>query len=338
MEDNELEFDDLIDFDEFDDVTSPEADEVDNTKDADFAAPTEETEEVEEVEKPNEAEESEYDLTGQYDLLKGYGALDVPEDFEFDGSEEKFEKALQVSEARKQAKLAEDLWKKLPDDFKPLLAYGLNGGTDLNSYLNAHSGIDIKEDDLEDVTLQRKVVEEYYLKTSNHPQERIDRMISKLEERGDLYEESIDALNELKQLKEAEKANLVEKAKQEQAVQQQKALEEAKKIEQTIDKVDFVDETRKNRIKSFILAPIKVDNRVTTQFDNALEQVFNNEEHFIQLADLLADYNPKQGFNLERIKKKLKTENNKAFKRLLDETLSSTRKGPAKKPLNEDFN
>lgn len=189
-----------------------------------------------------------------------------------------------------------------------------------------------------DIDLQRKVVRDYYLQTSNHPPERIERMVAKLEDRGHLYDEAVDALEEIKQFKEQKKLQLDAIAKAEEEQRKLQAQQEIDKLNKTIEEATFLEAERKNRVKSFVLAPIKVDGKVTTQFDNALEQIFANEQHFVQLADMLADYNPKQGFNFERLEKKIKTKNNTAFKKLLDETLVSTRSGAAKKPLNEDFN
>lgn len=338
-----FEFEDLLDFEEFsktedvddpaplDEPDTPEPDSTNNDFDEPEPTATDEDD--------SELVEVDLDLEKYYKGLSGYGLLDVPEDFEFDGTEEALEKAFEVSDARKTEKLAASLWERLPEDFKPLLSYALNGGKNLDSYLNAYATPSITKEQLDDDTsLQRKVVEEYYLRTSTHPKERIERMIAKLEDRGDLYEEALDALDELDNLREEQKANLIAQAKTEEEARQLEAQKQIEKLNHTIEKAEFLEDSRKNRVKSFVLAPIKVAGKTTTQFDNALEQVFNNEEHFIQLADLLADYNPNHGFNLDRLKKKLKTENNKSFKRLLDETLSSSNRGSAKKPLNEDFN
>jgi len=101
-----IDFEDLLFEDELDDTEDAVIDEP-NTDDP---APDDidEPEELTQIEEPEE-DEPKVDLTSYYNFLVGSGALDVPEDFSFDGSEEKLEEALLVSEERKTKQLAQSL-------------------------------------------------------------------------------------------------------------------------------------------------------------------------------------------------------------------------------------
>ena len=74
-----------------------------------------------------------------------------------------------------------------------------------------------------------------------------------------------------------------------------------------------------------------------TQFDHAMSRIYSNPDHFIQLADLVADYNEKSGFNFDRLKSKIKAESNSSLKNLIDNTLGTTKKGSSVKQVKDDF-
>ena len=103
-----IDFEDLLFDDDIDDHTLVD-DEPGEASTAKVEETEEEPEEIEEHEESNNDEEPEADLTSYYNFLVGSGALDVPEDFTFDGSEEKLEEALAVSEQRKTKQLAQSL-------------------------------------------------------------------------------------------------------------------------------------------------------------------------------------------------------------------------------------
>lgn len=344
-------FDDIVDFDddfvdntpppvtkEPDVITPPIVDDFDDddSLDDDITPPAKTADDDFNNDDPTPNDE--HDVSGYYDFLKQYGVIDTPDDFEFDGTVDGFNKALETSRQVTVDKIAKSLWEQLPDDFKPLLSYALNGGTSLDNYLNAYASPNLDEIDLDDEMTQRQVVERYYLETSSHPKERIEKMINKLAERGDLYDEALDAVEVLKDLQEKNKANLIEQAKLEQKAREDAAAAQLAELTSSIDKAEFLDDARKSKVKNFVLAPVLKDkNRTATQFDRNMADIYANPDHFVQLADLLMEYDPKEGFNFERLKRKAKTENTKAFKKLLDQTFNKP-KGSARKPIQEDFN
>ena len=286
---------------------------------------------------PTDTDDGDENYEGYFNLLKQVGALDLPEDFTFDNTPEGLEKALEVTKNQTRAKAANDILEALPDAFKPLLEYGLKGGTSLEKFLQAHAPIDYDSLDLSDTENQKRVMREYYQSTSNHPAARIERMINNLESTGDLETEALSTLDELKQLTELRKSKLLQEAELENQRRQDQAQQEIQEFTTKIEGLSEADPTRKARLKSFLLAPIKVENQVTTQFDSALNQVLNNPDHLIQLADILADYNPSVGFQFDRLEKKLKSKSVSAFKQIVDDTLKVPKGGRAQKQLDENF-
>jgi len=321
---------------------TPDDEIIDETEKEEIPVPAKEAEPevIEELEEPETIDKPEQssteDLTGYYNFLKQTGALNVPDDFEFDGSEESFEKALTLNKETTRNNVASEIWEALPEDFKPLLSYALNGGSSLKNYLDYYTPVDYDSVDLDDVDNQKKLLTEYYQKTSNHSDEKISKFISRLENSGDLFSEASDALVELKSLKEDREAKLIEQAKIEQERKLREAQEEITQINASIEKLN-ADNERKKRLKTLTLVPIKYEDKTMTQFDHAMSRIYSNPDHFIQLADLVADYNEKSGFNFDRLKSKIKAESNTSLKNLIDNTLGTTKKGSSVKQVKDDF-
>ena len=337
-----MNFEDMID--DLEDMVIPTPDDTndDTIEGADdpIIPPVEEpkTPEIPEA-TTDDDDESKAQITQYYNALLEYGALDVPEDFEFDGSKEGLEKAFELSDKNKNAKLAADLWEHLPEDFKPLLQYALNGGKSLDAFLETFKEVDYSQLDLTDENNQRKVLYDYYRSTSSYSEEKINRMINRLADIGDLEDEAVDAVKELVQYKEQQKEQLLaEAANQEQAAKEatKKQTEELTKL---IETTSLIGDERKNRVKAFMFNPIKENGQYTTQLNQTMSAITTNPEHLIQLADILADYNPSVGFNFDRLERKSKTKDTKSFKDLLDQKLDPKTglKGSNKKVINEDF-
>lgn len=121
------------------------------------------------------------------------------------------------------------------------------------------------------------------------------------------------------------KASFLEEQEKERAKELARHEEYKTSIATTIDKTAH-DSLRKNRIKQVLFSPIKTGDRTATEFDTNLDSILANPEHLVQLADILADYNPKIGFNFDRIKKQLKSESTTTFKKLIQEKLDTKSK------------
>lgn len=283
----------------------------------------------------DDSPEVDLDAKAYFEFLKVEEVLDVPEDFVFKGNSESIKEALTLTKKNLTSKVAQQIWQTLPDDFKPLLEYGLSGGTDLNEYLNAVKSTDVESLSLDDDISRKAVIKSYYkILNPKITEDQIDKRIDKLSEIADLQEEAEDALEYLKTFKEERKSALILDAqarKEQQAEAMRKELETFTKM---IDDNQDFDSNRKNRLKSFLLVP----NNNTTAFESALDNIYENPEHKIQLANILADYDPKIGFSFDRIQKKLNNKATQSFKELINSKLEpkSQIKGTSR-PSKEDF-
>lgn len=274
-----------------------------------------------------------------FEFLKEYGVLSTPEDFEFDGTPEKLQEALDLTRDSLKESVAKHLWETLPEDFKPLLQYALSGGRSLEDYMDAYAQPDYSTLDLSDVENQRRVMYDYWANTSEYTPEKINRMISSLEKSGDLESEALETAQELNALIEERKATLIERAKEEEEARKAQVQEQTKKITTTIQALPNVDTARKNRLQTFMFTPVKYEEGYSTGLNRTISQITSNPEHFVQLADLLADYRPDQGFDFNRLKTQLKTETNKSFREQINSKLDSKSKvtGNTTKSIKDDF-
>lgn len=342
----EIDLDDLLLFDEFkeeetkdDKTVTPPTEDDDNTPptptdDDDVIGETDdETDDDETKEKDDETgDDDEGDsaetLKSYYEILKETNLIAVPEDFEFDGTEESLQKAFDITRQNQERAAAQVMWQNLPQDFKPLLEYALKGGTSLQDYLSVYSQ---SYDSLDPTNVegQRKIMEAYYKATSKYSDERIQKMVNRLEDRGELEEEALDSLDELKTLREEEQAALMKRAEEEAA---DRALRTAKQVQLITESIDKMPDTgRRNKIKAFFFNAVeRPDGGSTTEFDTVLSSIKDNPEHFVQLADILLEYDRKTGFNLDRYVKQGKTQATKKLSSLLEDKLNSKAKVKSK--------
>lgn len=332
MED--INLDDLIDY--FEDTTpnedpkTTEPDTPENIKTDDSIL--EESEEgLEETPIKEEEPAEEVDIDGEqlknyYKFLNEYGLIAPPsEDFEFDGSVEKFEEVLANTQKVITNTAYSNIWQSLPEDFKPLLEYAFAGGKSIQDYLKAYAPLEYDQADVNDPDTARKIMYQYYKETSNYSDEKIKKFIDKLEESDDFETEVAEALDELKELKKERQAKLIESAKEQERLEADRAKQQAELIRTTIEANKEFEGLRRDRLKGFILNPIVINGNNTTEFSATLSSIFSNPEHLVQLADIIADYNPKNGLNMNRLKKQAKTESTKSIKNLLASALDSRR-------------
>lgn len=319
-----IQLDELAIFDEKDTIEIPPVTPPEEDLDEAQNDPPKAEEPVEPQDPPKDEGTGSEEMQATYDLLKSTGYLDVPEDFEFDGTPEKMEEAIQLSESNKYKKVANDLWNRLPDDFKPVLQYALAGGSSVQEFLAAQN-YDLDDSDISEPEVQKQVVEQYYKLISKQSDEKIKKQIRRLEDMGDLEEEAGEAIEYLKNFKQERQQQLLLQAEAEAERRKEEAEAQLQAITKAIGGFE-AEEERKNRIKSFFFGQVKDQGRVTTQFDKVVTTLKNNPEHLVQLADILLEYDPSKGFNFERFTRKGKTQANKDFKQTLEEKITSKSK------------
>jgi hypothetical protein len=67
---------------------------------------------------------------------------------------------------------------------------------------------------------------------------------------------------------------------------------------------------------------VRTDAGVSTLFSQKLRQIGQNKEHLVQLADLIAEYDPKKGLQLDRVVQQASTTSTKKARKRIEEILS----------------
>ena len=268
-----------------------------------------------ETEPAAEGDEEEVDYEPYFNFLKEQGVIMTPEDFKFDGTEESFAKALDATKDLQYKSAVEELWKSLPETGKPLLKYFLEGGTDVNKYIEAYSEVNLDNIDLDDEDNQIKVLRQYYKEIFNYTDEKTDKLISRLQAKEGLKEGALDAVEDLKEHKTELQKRLIEDAKAERERAQKAAQKERELLTASLKELDSA---RQSKIEAILFNPIKTEDGVTTEFNYYLNKISATPKHLVQLADLLVDYNPEKGFNLERFEQRVLSNKTKAFRALID--------------------
>lgn len=278
----------------------------------------------EESDKEEKTESDSNVLKTYYDFLKEQELIITEDDYEFDGKEESLELIKQKTLESYRQKVLEELNNSLPENFKKVLKYGLEGGKDPSDIFNQ---VDILDTDITVKTNQELIVKTHLKETTNFSDEKINKMISNLDKAGELEAEAYDALDELKEIREERDL------KQQQAlVESRQQFEKREKelrdtVIDSIQQYDIISKERKGKIQAFMFNPIKKGTEVLTDYQRHLKAISSNPKHLVQLADILFDYNESEGINLERFKKQGETKANQTLKEKLENKMSNLKTG-----------
>lgn len=292
----------------------------------------EEKENQENIEAP--VSEDDGKITSFYSFLKDNSYLDVPEDFQFDGTAEKFEEAFLTSKNRIRNTVAENLLGSVSPELRPIIDFAVNGGKSLDDYINSHNVIDYDSVDLSVPEVQVNILRKYYSETTNYTPDKIEKLIARLGE--DVEQEAYDAINDLKELQTQKLAAYQTNLKNQELQQQEIQKKERDSISKAIDSSAHFDTDRKGKVKAFIFNTKRVGSSEATDFSRTVENIKSNPLHFSQLADLLMDYSSNDGFSFDRIKRKERSSINKSIKEQL-QTINPSIKQSAK-PSGTGFN
>jgi len=301
--------------------------------------PNLDTSEAEESEE-QEAVEVDPQLQAYVEFLKENDLVELPEDFT--PSPDNLQEVFEYTKEVRTKKAYEDILNSLPEDFKPALEYVRNGGTSVKEFLQTYSDNPLDTLDLETAEGQKKVVFLALKETSNYPDEKINKIVSRIAEDADeLAAEASESFRELDQLYADRKQQLIQQAKEQQEAQRLSAEQKTQELYTAIESSTSIHPQRRNKVKSFFFDPIKTPNGVSTGFNNTINSILTNPEHQAQLADILLEYDPNAGFSLERLEKKIQTKATKQFQAALSKTLdpkqaqkSSVKSSPTTKELD----
>ncbi len=300
---------------------------------------------LEEEEKEEEAEEEtkSIDINEFFNTLKSSNYLQLPEEFEFDGSTDKLAEAIDLTYDKFKDQARESLLNSLDPESQLALKYALVNKKPLYSFYeeNDFSSVDYSSLDLDDEDNQANIVRDYLRKTTALNDVKIENQVKLFAKTGELASEAKDYLGELIAMQTAEQQELEEKLKQQEIKAKEDTLKWKQDRLQVIQSTPQLEETRKNKLKAFVLNEVYTDRSKApiTELMMVIGQINKNPEHYVQLADILMDYSPEKGIDLERLKLKLNTKAATTLKDKLD-SVPSVPKGSKqfKNKIEEDFN
>lgn len=152
----------------------------------------------------NDVSQDDFDITPLVDLVSEKFGLEIPED----GIDNNMEGFLSYLEKAVQEKSKPTY---SSDYVRDLDEFVKNGG-DPEDFISKNQMIDFDNIDLADETNQRYVLEDYY-KMKGFSDIKAKKLIDKSVDSGDIEEDALDAVEELKQMQEAQKKKMIEEQK-----------------------------------------------------------------------------------------------------------------------------
>lgn len=264
----------------------------------------------------------------QIDALISIGLLTPPsssledDEYVFDGSEESFKEIIDATKQTMYADVTQSLLTSLPHEIKPILEYALQGGSSIQEFIQLTSDASsVLSLDLSTQDAQKRILQEYYLRTTRHTPERISRTVDRLaQDPDDLREAAMEAHEDLSQYYETLKQQKIEEAARMKEEEKQLLQQRAEALNSAISKSEFIHPNRRAKVRAFFFQPFQDPSnpkQTTTSFNYTISQILSNPEHQAQLADILLDYDAKAGFSLDRFEKRVKTKATQSFQNLL---------------------
>lgn len=318
-------------------------------KEVDLFKQAEEEEEDEEDEDSSDDSLSDYKKIGKVLFEKGLIDLEEGEDIPEEGQEDFIIEKL----SNKVDDTIEEMLVSLPEPVKQLNRYILNGGDvetfmkEMNKSFNTE---DLSSLDIDKEQNQKKIMKAK-LEKEGYDDEYISAQLEFLVNTGNLSKLSRKEHERIKTEKDGALAKMAEDKKQERIAEERKLKEDKINLTESLKKTDAIGELEvslkdKTSLPSYIKDKnIKLKNGTTiTEFQKDLfSEVHTNEKLSLQLAILLKNRNPDGTLNFDSIKRKVKTQETKKFKKDLrrsskNSTASSAESGKRKiKPLWEYY-
>lgn len=249
--------------------------------------PIEEQEDPEEEGEPIEGDvDTEY-VKGIYEYLREQQLLAVPDDFEFNPSEEGLKEALEKTKENLYSSFLEEV----PPEGKELLEYYRSGGRDIQEFMAMQQEPDYESIAVEDEDIAKAIIYNYYKATTAFSDQRIEKELQRLEENQELLEIAEESRQELQKIQTHRKAQLIEENKLRKE-EQKKALEEAKqKVSKVVKAKNIrgiqIEEKEGEALMQSIFTPIKTkDGSVTTTLMMRLMQALSDPEEILILSKL----------------------------------------------------
>lgn len=260
-------------------------------------------------------------LLNNYELLRDNGILIPKEGYEFDGTPEGFKQVLDMSKDAYADIAKEQIMKKLDDKMRRLFEYALNGGESLEEFNN--TSIDYDSIDLSPVNTQKQVLAHHYQKTTKFTDAQIQRHIDRAVSDGSLFDEAADAIISLKALQSSENEAISKRNAKRLEERREEEKQFRNSVATEIQGLEYIAAERQKKVKNFYSNPVTKPDGQLTEFNRVIRNIQTNPKHLAQLADILYDYDKKEGLNLDRLSKLKITKQTSDFKTQLQKALNT---------------
>ena len=246
-----------------------------------------------------------------------FGTFIVPEDFKFDGSEEKFNEAVELTQAHYAQEAETSLTSSIQDPkLKEIVDYGIKGGkfADIESF-GQYQQIqnNFETADLTDEDVQKEVMRSYYQTTAGSlGADKINKLVDEEVDSGKLKEAAEQAQQWFINETTKEKTRLATEAKGKLDAEKEASKVYNQNFQKALNETKFQDNKKREIVGSFDQVKLE-DGQELLKWHYNLMQVQSNPSHFIELLDILNTYNEEKGFNFTKIKNKVKTEETKSL-------------------------
>ncbi len=283
------------------------------------------------------AEEEVDDMSA--DELKEYmetvidlGLIMKPDDFEFDGTEEKLEELINYHKEQSQTLAEQELLKKVGDPvLRDLIEFGVNNGqfTDMQQLLQ-RSGQSVALDSLDfaDPKVAENFVTNFHKQSTNLSDEKVKLLVEDDKDRIGLEQAANDYAEQIKQ------ANSQAEAEQRQAAETQRVAYEnyqadyRKNFMTALGDTGYTQGKQQEILDNF--KNVKLQNgQQMANYQYKTELIQSKPDHFIQFLDILAGYDPENGFKIPETKQdKVTKETNTVLSKLRKGVSRSSGRAP----------
>lgn len=274
-----------------------------------------------EDEAPSEKDSATTPYRTFYEELTAQEILSVDEDFEFDGTIDSLETAITQTKKNLYKQAADSLWNQLPEELKPVVNYAMSGGSSLEEFVSTYMPPEVESLDPTKTADQNAIMREYFAKTTQYDNDRIETMVQRLKAAGSLEEDATQALEELKQIRTKELKEFEKRQVEQQKAQQDAEDERRRLLQQAVQDSSAVQTSRKKKVRNFMFNATAKDGITDTHLNHTIRRIASNPDHFIQLADLLMDYDADRGFSFDRYVKKASSQATSSLKKKLEDAL-----------------
>ena len=275
-------------------------------------------------------EEDEYDIEGIYNYLKDNGiAPELPENVELKSINDIANYIAQNQQQIIEQRIQEEL-NNYPEPYRDLFDYVRNGGdieTFIQNYRNTYS--DIKATDLtNNISLQKKVVRDYYKVTTQWTDDMIEKHLNKFSD-DEISDLSRNSLEQLKQIEYQQKEQLKKQQEEQQRQIEEyrnNLIQEYKKQLSSLNKIGDIEiSTQDKRVIEENLFADKTYYKIMDNFDKyrlqlAILDAYGILDDVNKLSDVLKGKGSSKKYNFKKkSSKKSQTNNDIDFDLILPE-------------------